>query len=39
LIKEKHDQRLIKERRLSIGRGEGGLGKERIEWRGLGSND
>jgi hypothetical protein len=39
LIIEKHDHRLIKERGLHIERGEGGLGMERIKWRGLGSKD
>jgi len=39
LIKEKHDQRLIKERELGIRKGEGGLGMERIKWRGLSSKD
>ncbi len=39
LIKEKHDQRLIKESGLSIRRGEGRLGMEGIKWIGLGSKD
>jgi hypothetical protein len=38
-IKEKHDQRLIKERGLHIGRGEGRLHMERIKWKGPGSKD
>jgi hypothetical protein len=39
LIKEKHDQSLIKERRPDIRRGKGGLGMERIEWKGPCSKD
>jgi hypothetical protein len=39
LIKEKHDQKLIKEKGLGIGRGEGKLGMERIKWKGLDSKD
>jgi hypothetical protein len=39
VIKEKHDQRLIKDRGPNTGRGEGGPAIERIEWKGLGSKD
>jgi hypothetical protein len=39
LIKEKHDQRLIKQRGLDVGRREGRLNMEMIKRKGLGLND
>jgi len=39
LIKEKHDQRLIKEKGLNFGRRKGRLSMERIKRKGLGSKD
>jgi hypothetical protein len=39
LIKEKHDQRLIKERGQNTRKGEGGLGMEWIKWKRLASKD